>query len=229
MKKNFAHAMMLLVVMSLALTACNPFNALPSGPKVIETGKEVVTGVLGSYNDLIAKYQGAQKSASDFSLCVDTSLGKLDRLEKQVSTYLAADVEKTKAYRQAYNNAKSDVEKAQQNYSGSTESLDLAELQKKNALPDTMGGGLTVMVNSLTEAPLAPVSEKVQLSLMDTTNESFNSIQACGVDWNSSVEAYNVTRNQASGDVVGRVAEALKVTTLPQTLPYFKGSGRAIK
>lgn len=223
MKKMFK-LFSVLAIFALLASACFPIG------NPVEGAKKVAVVAVGSYEDMIAKYQGAQREASNFSLCVDTNLGKLDRLEKQVSTYLTADVEKTKAYRQAYNNAKADVEKAQQNYSsGSTGSLDLAELQKNGALPDKVGGGLTVMVNSLTEAPLAPVSEKVQLSLMDSTNEAFNSVQACGVDWNKAVESYNVTRNQVKGDVVGRVVEYLKIKELPQELPYFKGSGRAIK
>lgn len=224
MKKNQFNLLCVLAIFAMLATACFPIG------NPVESAKQVAVAAVGSYEDMIAKYQGAQKAASDGSVCVDTHLGKIDRLEKQVSGYLAADVEKTKAYRQAYNNAKADVEKAQQNYSsGSTGSLDLAELQKNGALPDKMGGGLTLMVNSLTEAPLAPVSEKVQLSLMDSTNEAFNSIQACMVDWNNAVKEYNVTRNQVKGDVVGRVIEYLKIKELPQELPYYKGTGRAIK
>lgn len=223
MKKMFK-PFVVLAIFAMLVTACFPIG------NPVESVKKVVVVAVGSYEDMIAKYQGGQKAASNGSVCVDTHLGKVDRLEKQVSVYLVADVEKTKAYRQAYNTSKADVEKAQQNYSsGSTGSLDLAELQKNGALPDKLGGGLTLMVNSLTEAPLAPVSEKVQLSLMDSTNEAFNSIQACMVDWNNAAEAYNITRNQVKGDVVGRVIEYLKIKELPQELPYYKGSGRAIK
>ena len=62
------------------------------------------------------------------------------------------------------------------------------------------------------------------LAAMNTASEQYNKIEACGADWNDAVQAYNTERNKIPGDVVGRIAEALHVKTLPEELPYYKGT-----
>ena len=70
---------------------------------------------------------------------------------------------------------------------------------------------------------MAAVSDAPVLAAMNTASEQYNKIDACGTDWNDAVEGYNVERNKIPGDVVGRIAEALHVKELPESLPYYSG------
>ena len=81
-----------------------------------------------------------------------------------------------------------------------------------------------MFVQAFQEAPLAQVSDAPVLAAMATASEQYNKIDACGTDWNDAVQAYNTERNKIPGDVVGSIAEYLKVKTLPESLPYYAGS-----
>jgi hypothetical protein len=82
---------------------------------------------------------------------------------------------------------------------------------------------LGIFVRAFQEAPLAAVSDAPVLAAMNTASEQYNKIDACGTDWNDAVEGYNVERNKIPGDVVGRIAEALHVKELPESLPFYSG------
>lgn len=198
----------LIVVFILVLTAC-------SAP-----GK-----VINKYDELIATYQAAQRQTSSFGLCTDTKYASLQLNNSQNIRYMQADIDKMKAYRDA------DAKLAQlmSNYkdaNGNTippEKLDLKQLADSGALPAGMVPAFQQYIKVLSEAPVAAMSEKVQIALMDSNNEAFASIQLCGEDMNEAIQKYNTVRNQVSGDIVAQAAKALNVKDLPQQLPYYQG------
>jgi len=206
-----------LVVISLALSACQAIgNAAGS--------------VVNEYHTLITDYQNAQKMASNFQLCVDTAMGAIYTQATFLQNYQQADVEKAKVWRQALDNSSARLAQTLMNYKDANgnplpaSSLDLGTLAQQNALPDSVGSGFSLFVQAFTEAPLAQVSDAPVLAAMNTASEQYNKIDACGADWNDAVQAYNTERNKIPGDVVGRIAEALHVKTLPESLPYYQGS-----
>jgi len=216
MNKN-RFAMNLLVVISLALSACQGIRNLAGN-------------VVDEYHTLITAYQNAQKTASNFQLCVDTAMGTIYTQATFLQNYQQADIEKAKVWREALDNSSARLAQTLMNYKDANgnplpaSSLDLGALAQQNALPDSVAGGFSLFVQAFQEAPLAQVSDAPVLAAMNTASEQYNKIDACGADWNDAVQAYNTERNKIPGDVVGRIAEALHVKTLPETLPYYAGS-----
>jgi len=211
--KKFGLVINMLVVLSLAMSACG-----------------IVGGVVDQYHTLITAYQNAQKTASNFQLCVDTAMGTIYTQAAFLQSYQQADVEKAKVWREALDNSAARLAEVLANYKDANgnplpaSALDLDTLLQQNALPDGVAGGFTLFVQAFQEAPLAQVSDAPVLAAMNTATEQYNKIDACGADWNDAVQAYNTERNKIPGDVVGRIAEALGVKTLPESLPYYAGS-----
>ena len=211
--KKIAFILSLAMIMSLALGAC-----------------QAAGNVIDVYHTLITDYQNAQEQASNFQLCVDTAMGTIYTQATFLQNYQQADVQKAKVWRQALDDSSARLAQTLLNYKDANgnplpaASLDLGALAQQNALPNSVGSGFSLFVKAFTEAPLAAVSDAPVLAAMNTATEQYNKIDACGADWNDAVKAYNVERNKIPGDVVGRIAEALKVKTLPETLPYYAGS-----
>ena len=206
----------LALVLGLLLSACGTIG-------------KVAGDVVAQYHTLIEKYQGAQKMASNFRLCVDTAMGTIYTQATFLQNYQQADVEKAKVWRQALQDSGSKIADLLANYKDANgnpipvDQLDLGALAKAGALPDGVSSGLGIFVRAFTEAPLANVSDAPVLAAMNTASEQYNKIDACGTDWNDAVEGYNVERNKIPGDVVGRIAEALHVKELPESLPFYSG------
>jgi hypothetical protein len=211
--KKIGLAINILVVLALLLSGCG-----------------VISGVVDQYHTLIEAYQKAQKMASNFQLCVDTAMGTIYTQAVFLQSYQQADIEKAKVWREALDNSSARLAETLKNYRDANgnplpaSSLDLGTLAQQSALPDSVGNGFTLFVQAFQEAPLPAVSDAPVLAAMNTATEQYNKIDACGADWNDAVEAYNTERNKIPGDVVGRIAEALHVKTLPETLPYYQGS-----
>jgi hypothetical protein len=207
----------LFLIMALVLGACQAIgNAAGS--------------VVDQYHTLITDYQNAQKMASNFQLCVDTAMGTIYTQATFLQNYQQADISKTKVWRQALDDSSARLAQTLMNYKDANgnplpaSQLDLGALAQQGALPDSVSGGFGLFVKAFQEAPLPTVSDKPVLAAMQTATEQYNKIDACGADWNDAVGAYNIERNKIPGDVVGRIAEALKVKTLPESLPFYAGS-----
>jgi major membrane immunogen (membrane-anchored lipoprotein) len=214
--KKYSVLISLVMVFGLLLTACG-------------TVSKVAGDVVTEYHTLIEKYQSARKMASNFRLCVDTAMGTIYTQATFLQNYQQADIEKAKVWRAALQDAGSKIADLMANYKDANgnpipvDQLDLGALAKAGALPDGVSSGLGIFVRAFQEAPLAAVSDAPVLAAMNTASEQYNKIDACGTDWNDAVEGYNVERNKIPGDVVGRIAEALHVKELPETLPYYAG------
>lgn len=214
--KKYSVFISTMLVLTLLLSACGAIG-------------KAATSVVDQYHTLIEKYQKAQKEASNFRLCVDTAMGVIYTQATFLQSYQQADVQKAKVWRDALQSAGSKVADLLKNYKDANgnpipvDQLDLGALANAGALPNGIGSGLTLFVQAFQEAPLAQVSDAPVLAAMNTASEQYNKIDACGTDWNDAVEAYNVERNKIPGDVVGRIAEYLKVKELPESLPYYQG------
>jgi hypothetical protein len=214
--KKYSIVIVLMLVLALLVSACSAIG-------------KAAGDVVSQYHTLIEKYQKAQKEVSNFRLCVDTAMGTIYTQATFLQNYQQADVEKAKVWREALQSAGSKVADLLKNYKDANgnpipvDQLDLGALANAGALPDGVGNGLTLFVQAFQEAPLATVSDAPVLAAMNTASEQYNKIDACGTDWNDAVEGYNVERNKIPGDVVGRIAEYLKVKELPQSLPYYQG------
>jgi len=210
--KKISMMVVLALLMALVLNACG-----------------VARSVVDQYHVLIERYQTAQKQAANFKLCVDTAMGTIYTQATFLQSYQQADIEKTKAWRQALDDSMARLVETMNNYRDadgnpiSVDQLDLGELANAGALPDGISTQFGLFVKAFQEAPLPTVSDKPVLAAMATASEQYNKIDACGADWNDAVEAYNTERNKIPGDVVGRIAEALKVKELPESLPYYSG------
>jgi predicted small secreted protein len=214
--KKYSIVVSSILVLALLLSACSTIG-------------KVAGDVVTQYHTLIEKYQKAQKMASNFRLCVDTAMGTIYTQATFLQNYQQADVQKAKVWRDALQSAGSKIADLLKNYKDANgnpipvDQLDLGELSKVGALPNGVSSGLSLFVQAFQEAPLAAVSDAPVLAAMNTASEQYNKIDACGTDWNDAVEGYNVERNKIPGDVVGRIAEYLKVKELPESLPFYSG------
>ena len=203
-------------LLALFATSCGAVQEAIPGPR-----EAVVT-----YNDLIGLYQGAQLGASNAAGCIDTNYAKTQIAVQLNDNYLSTDKAKVEAWRSVLASRQSGLDTMLDAYkqSGNDPSkLDLKALADKGALPSNLASGFSLYVNAFQEAPLAPTNPDVTLAAMKTSSEAMNSIQQCVNDWNKAVNTYNVTRNQAKGDIVGQVAQKLGVKELPESLPYYQG------
>lgn len=198
-------------------------------------------GTINQYDKLIASYQHAQKAAANGRTAILMSFYKIQNYLDIYDKYLKADIEKTKSYRESLAEFETKLDSQNKQYVDSNgqvldpSKLDLNKLISVNATPVDMATtvnnyALTIKsyVTTLTEAPLASVDVG---SLKETdryVSEAYNEINAGVNDWNTAVEEYNTERTKASGDVVARVAKALGVRDLPETLTYFSPSSDQI-
>lgn len=210
MKKLFKFVPVLIALV-FVLSACLP----------------VIGDPLSRYNSLIESYQNAREAASSSQACFALVGQQLSMQITVYNSYLAADVEKAKVYRDALAGVQSRIADASKAYYDSngqpipTDKLDLSKLVENGVTPADTMGGFNLMVNAFTEAPLSPVDPSALANVQRIISEQFNQAMSCVADWNSAAKAYNIERNQISGDVVGSIAEKLGVKDLPVSLPYY--------
>lgn len=184
-------------------------------------------GTVNQYDKLIAAYQHAQKAAANGRTAILMSFNKIQNYLDVYDRYLKADIEKTKSYREslAEFGTKFDLQNKQyldpNGQALDPSKLDLSKLISDKATPADMAITVNSYTTTLTEAPLASVDVKSLTETNRYVSEAYNEITAGVSDWNKAVEEYNTERTKASGDVVARVAKALGVRDLPETLTYF--------
>lgn len=184
-------------------------------------------GTVNQYDKLIAAYQHAQKAAANGRSAILMSFNKIQNYLDVYDRYLKADIEKTKVYREslAEFGTKFDLQNKQyldpNGQALDPSKLDLSKLISDKATPADMAITVNSYTTTLTEAPLASVDVESLKETNRYVSEAYNEITAGVSDWNKAVEEYNTERTKASGDVVARVAKALGVRDLPETLTYF--------
>ncbi|MGB8212542.1 MAG: hypothetical protein WCE68_03180 [Anaerolineales bacterium] len=192
------------------------------------TGCGVVNAGANDYNDLIALVQGVQSSASNFQLVVDTQYAKIQAKTQITKDYYDAVNASGEVWTGNFRSQADALTNLLNNYKDANgqpldpTKLNLAELEGKGALPNNLGQGFSLYVNAVTQAPPPVPDSQVTLALGDTIDESMNTIQLAGSDWNDAVKAYNTRRAQISGEIVSRVS-AYFGFPLPVTFPYYQG------
>ena len=188
----------------------------------------VVNSGTTEYNDLVALVQGVQSQAANFQLVVDTQYAKIQAKTQITKDYYDAVSNSGEVWTGNFRSQADAVTNLLNNYHDANgqpldpTKLNLSQLQSKGALPNGLGQGFSLYVNAITQAPPPVPDAQVTLALGDTIDESMNTIQLAGTDWNDAVKAYNTRRAQIAGDVVARVS-AYFGFDLPVTFPYYQG------
>ncbi len=191
-------------------------------------GCGVVSTGANDYNDLVALVQGVQSSASNFQLVVDTQYAKIQAKTQITKDYYDAVNSSGEVWTGNFRSQADAMTNLLNNYRDANgqpldpTKLNLNELQSKGALPNGLGQGFSLYVNAITQAPPPVPDAQVTLALGDTIDESMNTIQLAGTDWNDAVQAYNTRRAQISGEIVSQVS-AYFGFPLPVTYPYYQG------
>jgi hypothetical protein len=214
MKQYFKHAISIFtaLISVVQLTSCN----------LIQSGAN-------EYNDLIALVQGVQASASNFQLVTDTQYAKIQAKTQITKDYYDAVSNSGEVWTGNFRSEQELLNELLRNYRDENgqpldpTQLNLADLQNKGALPDSLGEGFTLFVNAVVQAPPPVPAPEVTLALGDTVDEGMNTIQLAGTDWNDAVQAYNTRRAQIPGEVVARVSEYFGFE-LPVAFPYYQGA-----
>lgn len=182
--------------------------------------------VVSQYDRLISVYQQAQKAAAKSRTTIMLGFNKIQNYLDIYNKYLQADVEKTKVYRESL--ADFGVKLSNQNAQYTDEKgnilnpskIDLSKLVESKATPADMAITVNNYAVTLTEAPIQSLDVESLKETNRYVNEAYNEIMASLSDWYKAVEDYNTERTKASGDVVARVAKALGVRDLPESLTY---------
>ena len=214
MKQYFKRAISIFaaLVSVVQLTSCN----------LIQSGAN-------EYNDLVALVQGVQASASNFQLVTDTQYAKIQAKTQITKDYYDAVSNSGEVWTGNFRSEQELLNELLRNYRDENgqpldpTQLNLADLQNKGALPDSLGEGFTLFVNAVVQAPPPVPAPEVTLALGDTVDEGMNTIQLAGTDWNDAVQAYNTRRAQIPGEVVARVSEYFGFE-LPVAFPYYQGA-----
>lgn len=192
------------------------------------TAKNVAVAGGTEYNELIALVQGVQYAASNFQLVTDTQYAKIQAKTQITRDYYDAVAQSGEVWTGNFRSqadAMTDLLKNYRDENGQPldpTKINLAELQSKGALPDSLGQGFTLYVNAVTQAPPPVPEASVTLALGDTVDEAFNTVQLAGTDWNDAVKAYNTRRSQIKGEVVAAVSGYFGFE-LPVSFPYYSG------
>lgn len=210
---KFMRVLFLFFVLTITLIGCLPNPGKVAGDVVTE------------YHALITAYQDAQATAASSKSCLALTFSEITAQTTIMNNYLTADVAKAKAYRETLANYGGKFNDQSQAFAAAKDqsgNLDLAKLLASRATPADMALTIQAYVTSFQEAPLERVDPTVSVNTQRLVSEKYNQSFACVKDWNDVVRRYNVERNKIPGDVVGRIAEYLKVKELPQQLPYFE-------
>ena len=179
------------------------------------------------YDNLVAAYQKAQSQAANGRTAMVLGFNKIQNYMDIYDSYLSADVQKTKEYRQTLEEFGNKFSGQNQEYLDAKgipvdpSRLDLEQLVKEGATPADMAITLNSYAITFNEAPLNNVSVESLSKTQGYVSEAYNEIYAAGQDWNKAVEVYNAERRKVSNEVVARAAKALGVNDLPSELPYF--------
>ena len=197
------------------------FALLSCGCGVVDSGTK-------EYNELIALVQKVQASASNFQLVTDTQYSKIQAKTQITQQYYDSVIKSGEVWTGNFQKQSEALTEILQQYRDEQGNpidptkLDLNNLQKKGALPDSLGQGFALYVNAIAQAPPPVPDSAVTLALGDTIDESMNTVQLAGTDWNDAVKTYNTRRAQIKGEIVARVSAYLGFE-LPVTLPYYQG------
>ena len=203
---------LLVGIMFISLTSCG----------VVNVGAN-------DYNELVGLVQGVQSAASNFQLVVDTQYAKVQAKTQITKDYYDAVNKSGEVWTGNFRSQADALTNLLNNYRDANgqpldpTKLNLSELQSKGALPNNLGQGFSLYVNAVTQAAPPVPDAQVTLALGDTIDESMNTIQLAGSDWNDAVKAYNTRRAQISGEIVARVS-AYFGFDLPVTFPYYQGA-----
>lgn len=232
-----------LVTLAVALSACATAGSVGE----LATG----TDYIKVYNYLIVDYQGAQRAVVDSKNCVVTAFTDINTQIGLASLAMQAEVARTAAYAgtidkffntpndklggKTPNQAIADANKTSQQQLSqyndangkplSSDQLDLAKLANANALPSQLALTLNVTALTYTQAPLPAANFGPIENAQRVTTEKTNMLFACTKTSNDAIQKYNTDRNKVPGDIAGRLATYLKVSELPQQLPYFELQG----
>lgn len=192
------------------------------------SGCGLLSSAADEYNELVALVQGVQASAANFQLVTDTQYAKIQAKTQITQDYYNAVNASGEVWTGNFRSQADALTELLKNYRDENgqpldpTQLNLADLQGKGALPDSLGQGFTLYVNAITQAPPPVPDAEVTLALGDTIDEAMNTIQLAGTDWNDAVRAYNTRRAQIKGEVIARVS-AYFGFELPVTFPYYQG------
>jgi hypothetical protein len=173
--------------------------------------------------------QNVQAAASNFQLVTDTQYAKIQAKTQITKDYYDAVSNSGEVWTGNFRDEQEALTEMLKNYRDANgqpldpTQLNLKDLQNQGALPDNLGQGFSLYVNTITQAPPPVPDADVTLALGDTVDEGMNTIQLAGTDWNDAVKAYNTRRAQIKGEIVARVSEYFGFD-LPVTFPYYQGA-----
>jgi len=220
MKKKTIFMVVMILITSLLITSC--------GCGVLSKIKGVAPEITSEYEALISAYQNGRRAAANGNTCIALTFSEIQAQVNLYNSYLTADIEKARVYRESLSNFGDGIQDARSHYRDENgnpippDKLDLADLVNNQATPADMALNVNAYVATFTEAPLQNVDPEALKNTQRLVSEKYNQTFACIKDWNDAVFIYNEERNKISGDIVGSIADYLGVKELPESLPYFQ-------
>ncbi len=241
--KRFIIFALLATVLVLSGVGC----ATLGGAKKLVTD----TDYINEYNFLVQDVVNAQEATVTCKNCVVLYFTDINTQVGIMNTVMQAQVLNTAAYAQttqAFFNSPNDklggktpnqaLQDANTSYQNGLNAykdangnplppsqLDLAKLANTGALPSQLALSLNVVALTYQQAPMPPFNSQVATDAQRVVTVDMDKLFACTKAGNDAIAQYNKDRKKVSGEIAAKLAEILKLSELPVSLPYFEVQG----
>jgi len=206
------------------------------------TAKEVISENTALIDKGVTMYRNYQGEAANYYLQINGCTGKMDRAQAIVENYANQVNANTEAWTGNFRDEQAQLAAQMEAYNAAKDpktgvvdpsKLDLAALAASGALPNGLGNGLNLYFNSVVQAPPPEIDSALYQSVLDVSNECYDSIIYSGTKVNEKAIQYNTWHDTVEGKIVTEANEILKAVSekvgfdLPVSLPLMTGASGA--
>lgn len=186
-------------------------------------------------------YRAYQGEAANYYLQINGCTAKMNRAQLIVENYANQVNANTEAWTGNFRDEQAKLAAQLEAYNAAKDEngvvdptkLDLAALSESGALPNGLAGGLNLYFNAVTQAPPPEIDSALYQSVLDTSNECYDSMIYAGTKVNDKAIQYNTWHDTVEGKIVTQANEILKAVSekvgfdLPESLPLMTGADGA--
>lgn len=206
------------------------------------TAKEVISENTALIDKGVTMYRAYQGEAANYYLQINGCTAKMNRAQLIVENYANQVNANTEAWTGNFRGPQADLAAQLAAYNAAKDpqtgvvdptKLDLAALAASGALPNGLSDGLNLYFNSVVQAPPPEIDSALYQSVLDVSNECYDSMIYAGTKVNDKAIQYNTWHDTVEGKLVTEANEILKKVServgfdLPESLPLMTGADGA--
>lgn len=196
-----------------------------------DTAKNIADKNTALYDEGIKMTRSYQTKVADCYLTVNNLKGKIADIESTGTEYGALVNANTAAWTGNIQPAKDALDTQMAPYAAAMSAdgttidpnkINLDELQKNNAFPTDLAGGLSFYMNAVTQAPPPEVKVSIFEKIIDIKSEAWDTMTYACKPVNEAANAYNTWIASVEGEIVDKVSSTVGFP-LPKQLPLYVG------